>query len=278
MQTYPLEHDLITPPNPVKRLSGQNPYHPNLPDGIHTGGPWLCEDKMVWKPLDAKPYANADVRVETLEAVFLEKFAGSPMFPRNWQVEEYGGRRFLVRPEVYLVNFDERLLDKDDVLTVEKAIRYVNSHGWEIGDDITLGHDRDGLFVLDLSCAHESKGQGGFAADELWRIDKFLNRAGFDRIAILRSKAHRVIVDNLFKTDRELTREHRHVYASFNRPISLMWASIPKEFQSILLDEKYGDWEKLTPWTWIVTVNQLPDDLIYNYELTWGWSPIPRLY
>jgi len=81
-------------------------------EAIHTGGYLSLDGMEVWKPLDAKPYANADYRVETREADVLHLMAGQPGFPRNWRVEESNQRRWLVRPVCKVVG---QTFSRDDV-------------------------------------------------------------------------------------------------------------------------------------------------------------------
>ena len=91
---YPLSIRDVSPSPGAVRLTGTR--QDGLPDGMHTGGAWLCGEE-VWKSLDGRPYANAECHYSTLEADVLEEMADKPLFPRNWRIEEANGRRFLVR-------------------------------------------------------------------------------------------------------------------------------------------------------------------------------------
>ena len=61
---------------------------------------------------------------------------------------------------------------------------------------------------------------------------------------------------------------HGHVYASRNRPISGLWASVPG---AVYVD---ADYAKTGVWTWVVTTVPLDDKTVRRYELTWAWGPI----
>jgi hypothetical protein len=64
---------------------------------------------------------------------------------------------------------------------------------------------------------------------------------------------------------------YQHIYASFNRPIDAMWANLHNaEYQH----EPMANWNEAVPWTWIITKDLLPEEILKRYELTWGWSPI----
>ena len=56
----------VAPGPDFTRLTGTQPH--GLPDRVHTGGALLSPDgREGWKPLDARPYANADGRIPTNE-------------------------------------------------------------------------------------------------------------------------------------------------------------------------------------------------------------------
>jgi hypothetical protein len=260
-----------TPPHPdAVRMTGVRPD--GLPDGVHTGGAWEFQGE-IWKPLDGRPYANCENHYPTREAEVLELMAGKPLFPRNWRIEERNGRRFLVRKRAFLipdaVPYSE--LSLDQVLFVEQAVRDLNRAKWEIGDLISLAVDPDtyDLFFLDLSAAHPQDGQGCYRADEEWRIREFFKLCGADRLSKLRNHARHVLLNDLWMLEHP---EHRHVYASFNRPISGLWASIPGDPEYI--HNQYADWTESIPHTWVITKEPLDQETMQRYELTWGWSPI----
>ena len=265
---YPLSIRDIAPTPDAERLTGTRPD--GLPDGFHTGGAWKVGDE-VWKPLDCRPYANADCHVSTREDEVLEAMVGQPLFPRNWRVEEANGRRFLVRKFAHIVD-DFSQLSYEQVLEVERGVRALNAAGWEIGDAISLAFDLDSyeLFIVDLSNAQKMTGTGAFAADEDWRVRKVFELAGFGALSKLRQHAFHVITGIDFLDDKR--EGFVHVYASFNRPLG-MWAKIP---DSVFVHTDKANWSEQIPHTWVVTKEPLADDVCSRYELKHGWSPIQR--
>lgn len=268
----PLSIRDVSPSPEAVRITGTRPD--GLPDGVHTGGAWLVGDE-VWKPLDGRPYANCDGHVPTQEAECLEAMAGKLGFPRNWRVETRNNRKFLVRPKCLTIPGDIPYshLNMNRLLQVEQMVRGLNRAGWELNDTITLAiapHDYD-PFILDLSAAwYRGPGDKGcYSADDEWRVLKFFEECKADLLVKLRQNAKYAIsgIDWLI--------EHpnlQHVYASFNRPMSDMWATIPGEHAYI--HNSNQNWTESIPHTWTVTSELLPQDVIDRYELRWGWSPI----
>lgn len=128
-----------------------------LPEGCHTGGPWVEYDTGdYWKPLDCRPFINADYLAMTGEASILEAVTGIPGFPKNWRIETRNGRDWLVRPR-------SKMLPADDaptlveVLELERGLIEFNRLGYLINDPLVVGRDPFGqLFFVDLSCASKS--------------------------------------------------------------------------------------------------------------------------
>lgn len=267
MQEYPLSIRDVSPHPEAIRLTGINPD--GTPNGFHTGGAWLINGE-VWKSLDGRPFANCPNHYSTEEDVVLEEMADRPLFPRNWRVEEVNGRRFLVRKEAHVID-DFSDLDEREILKVEQAVRTLNATGWEVGDPITLAKERKSyqLFILDLSNAHKMKGSGAFAANEEWRIHKLFEQANLHWYVNLRTHARHVLTNiDFFERKRD---GYIHVYASFNRPIDGMWASIPN---ALYIHTEKANWLEGMPHTWVVCKSLLDNEIIRRYELRWGWSPI----
>jgi hypothetical protein len=108
------------------------------------------------------------------------------------------------------------------------------------------------------------------SCNEEWRTLKFFRLAGYERLARLRERGWHV-VDKAF-WDGDAARDFEHVYASFNRPLSLMWARFDVPVK--LVDEERGDWPEGIPWTWVLTPERLPEQVLFDYELEWAWSPV----
>jgi len=269
-----------TKPHPdAVRLTGT---HANgIPDGVHTGGAWL-HDGWVYKPLDGRPYANAEFHMATLEAECLDECKDIPLFPSNWRVEEIRGRKFLIRRKAYILNRDKEWekVDRELALQVEWSIREANRRRWEISDYITIGFDKTlyrknkpPYFIVDLSTAH--KVEGNWHADDYHYIKNFFNSHGFERLSLLRQNAAEASttarMKALIDSDDRYTKDHRHVYASFNRPIDALWASIDK---AVYVHTDNPNWSTMTPHTWVITPYELSQETLDRYELTWGWSPV----
>ena len=266
----PLSIRDIAPTPDAVRLNGERPD--GLPDGTHTGGAWLTPDGFVWKPLDGRPFANCENHYPTLENECLEFMAGRPFFPRNWRVETLNGRRFLMRRKAFVYGSDDLPLveARKHALGLEQAVRELNARHWEIGDALSLALDPDSYepFILDLSTAHPQNGVGCYLADDEWRILVFFEQLGMLTTKRLRERARHILGERSLDKD---FRGFRYVYASFYRPISLMWATLP---DCKLVHEDHANLPDALPHTWVVTREPLPDETIERYELDWGWSPI----
>jgi hypothetical protein len=272
---YPLSFGDITPGGDFTRLP--------VPEGeaIHTGGLYLSPDgKEVWKPLDIKPYQNCDFRYPSQEAQLLEHMADQPGFPKNWRIEQVNGRRFLVRPRCRVIGQDlpYSFLSLENILEIEQWIRSLNSQYWEVNDYITVAFDKNigQLFLLDLSAAQVMGKPGSstaWQADDTDRFYQFATQCGYTGLVKLRQDARHLtssIAWLQLQGDEysPVTEEHRHIYASRNRPLG-GWAKIP---DAVFLD---GNFQDTKVWSWAVTPTELPPDLLQRYELTWAYSPIP---
>ena len=278
----------VSPGPGAIRLTGVRPD--GLPDGVHTGGAWLWGEGEVWKPLDGRPHPTAGAHFPTQDDVVLGVMAGAPLFPRNWTVEERGGRRFLVRAvaQIFPRDLPWSTLSEADALLVERGVRALNEAGWEIGDPVSLGRDPEGrLFLVDLSNAHfiASHVHG---ADDLWRLDRFFQEAGFERLLRFRGLARTVIAPCRFLMAH---RGYVHVYACpqpevYACPQPDAAASVP----GALYVSAEAAAQALPPRMqaahlaqylalghgWLVTAAPLSDADQTRLGLTWGWSPLAR--
>ncbi len=254
-----------------------------LPDGVHCGA-WLdIPTKEVWKSLYGRPYVNAEHIYRTREVEFLAIFADKQLFPKNWRVERSNNLEWLVRKEAFVLKKnDYETLENKTLLIVEQTVRKVNEQGWALNDYITLLIDKEtGLFFIgDLSTVN----QDTHADDELY-ITRFFELCNKKNLIKLRENGKHILhelhysylidtkpitIDNYLPPNIE---EYKHIYASFNRPINGLWASLPNV---IYKHESAPNWshDVMIPWTWVISKEPLPDDKIYSYELTWAWSPI----
>ena len=281
MKTLPIEIRNVPPGPGFTRLDGKT--NDGLPEGVHTGGVWVSPDGAeYWKPLDSRPYANADYHVPTREAECLEMMAGEPAFPRNWRVEESGtiigddalhnARRWLVRGKVWVVPDDwpANALRLEHVLEIEQGLRRLNAQGWTVGDRLRVAFDRTGKpFILDLSCACPDS-----RADDEWWFLEWAEAMGLERLVRLRRDGRHLVSTLEFSSEHGHDYWHGHVYASRNRPISGLWACLSADRASVpgavYVD---ADYAKTCVWTWVVTTAPLDDETVRRYELTWAWGP-----
>lgn len=269
----PLETRNIKPHKDAEKLG--NTYRADgLQDGVHTGGVYRWQSE-IWKPLDGRPYMNADFVCPTLEAEFLEAMQDLASFPKNWRVEIANGRKWLVRPEVMVLSEkDCQHLSRDVVLQIEQDVMECNRRGWEVNDAFQVAFDRNTYqyFILDCSSAQKMSGKGAYAANEFDRIMRFFKLCGLDSLVELRQNARHLLSPLEFcdKHPEAMNGDYKHVYASFNRPFSLMWASLG---QDCILEHQKRDGNRV-PHTWIVTQEPLPDDKVFAYELTWAYSKL----
>ena len=271
MKRLPLSVRDIPPHEEAERLTGTRAD--GLPEGVHTGGAWLWKDR-VYQPLDGRPYANADFHVALPDVVeCLEAMAGEPLFPKNWNVEERNGRRFLVRNEALIVTESHlKRFDRERLELIERAVRNLNRRGWEIGDEISLGYDRSihQMFVVDMSNCHRQAGKVAFAADEEARVRRLWDLAGADNLIGLRRAGKHVLGSYWGMQERGVdVFEYNFAYGSYRRPLSRVWASIPDEVQVV------SNWEWPTfpqPYTWLLSREPLDGELLNRYELTLAYE------
>lgn len=271
----PLETRKIRP-HPSAQKLGATYRADGLPDGVHTGGVWRYRGE-IWKPLDGRPYANADFVCPTLEDVALDELDDLYSFPHNWRVEDRNGRRWLVRKEALVLSeSDYCALDKRIVLQIEHDIREANQRGWEINDAFQIAYDWDLArhFVLDLSSAHKMTAKtGAYAADEFDRINRFFKLCGLDSLAALRKNARHLLspLEFEYKHPEAQDGDYRHVYASLDQAFCLTGADLRQD--CILEHQKRADG---VPYTWIVTEQPLSHSAIERLGLTWAYSRLER--
>jgi hypothetical protein len=260
----------VGPAPEAVRVIGER--HDGLPDGAHTGGAWELGGE-IWKPLDGRPYPNCEFHYATDEEEMLKELSGLPLFPENWRIEERNGRRFVVRTKGLVLgskDFPHSYLTHEHMETIEAGVRAANERGWEINDEIGIAFDPESydLYVYDLSACQRMTGKAAFAADDTSRLLKFFDQVGWENLAKLRRNGQTQLQNQFI----EFRFKYRHVYASFNRPFSLMWASLPGEIE--LVHEDRANWSEMIPHTWILSAEPLPEDKLKSYELKWAWSPI----
>jgi hypothetical protein len=184
-------------------------------DGLHTGGAWFYQNK-VWKPLDGRGYANSPIHIETQEEECLVALQGKPLFPKNWEVKEQNGRRFIIRDKVQTFPGGGLTLNLTHLQEIEKGIAAMNRLGWSVNDDLVIGRDKSGrLFVVDLSNASFSQAKTGpYAASDRDYVDALFKQAGFGDLIKIRKIARELRSLLLFKPNFSKHRSYRWVYTS----------------------------------------------------------------
>jgi len=294
-ESLPLAIRGVSPGPGFTRLSSLN--YKGLPDGVHTGGAWLSPDgQEVWKPLDCRPWLNAEHHVPTRELECLELMAGQPAFPRNWRVEEAGEieadgkahcRRWLVREKAWIPTVAESIHDParmthEQVLAVEQGVRALNERGWEVGDSLMVGVDRRARpFIVDLSNAYPSRRLPGDGEEK--RILEWFEWMGWRCLARLRRNAKHVYKHGACSLlDPDLTwprttaengdlvpdRAFCHVYAALHQRLDFL-EDIGAHYV------RDADRVETGVSKWVITRERLSSEQEAKYHLTWAWSPIP---
>lgn len=275
-QVYPLSIRDVSPGEGYIRLEvPQVPGKP--PEGMHTGGVWYHPDypDHIFKPLDGRPFANADCHVETREAEILMLLGGMPGgmpgFPRNWHVERWNGRRWLVRNRAYTCPPYEPkdLFTLEHVLTIEQGLRALNTAGWILNDRLNVALDYDSYepFILDLSSA-APESVAHFCNDE-WRWTEWVKEIGSSAGLLRLRRSGRDLVQGRESRGR-WPAGFRYVYASRNRPLSWLWMEKPVCDAELEHTMPKPD---LHVHTWLICTQLLDPDYLQRYELTFAWAP-----
>jgi hypothetical protein len=266
---YPLSIRDVPPHPDALRLTVRQPIS-GRPDGCHTGGAWLWEER-VYKPLDGRPFANCEYHVSTYEAECLDALADKPFFPRNWAVEERNGRRFLVRAAARIVRPDE--LSFTELVSLEGSVREANEMGWEIGEEITIAEDpHRQFFIVDLSAAHRVSFQGRADANDLQRLTDYATQAGAAGAMLLAIRSRAALALERMDEYERYSQRFEYVYASFHRRVYCFPDSIPHAL--VQSDIFAADFREGIPWTWIVTNQRLDQSLVDLRALTLARWPL----
>lgn len=168
----------------------------------------------------------------------------------------------------------------NEILQLEQDIITANGRGWVIGDKITIAQDEDTWtwFVLDLSCTHWEKKAWDSVNNEEYQVRELFTRFGFENLAARRQSAHHAASELWINDDFKFFAEQtgtsslaiNYVYGSFYRPITNLWATLPKE--CFTLQNERLNHDKQIPLTYLFTPAPLSDKTLYDYELTLCWQ------
>jgi hypothetical protein len=115
--------------------------------------------------------------------------------------------------------------------------------------------------------------------DDWYHMKKVFEYAGRDWLVNWRENARTKLIE--FRQAKIFDRKDievpdfmpNHVYGSFNRPLSFLWAKFP--VKAFLVHPTLGtSWEHGIPFTYILSEERIPEEMLKSYELLWGWSRI----
>jgi hypothetical protein len=269
---YSLTHGNIPPHKNAVKVESSSLRYDGVTDGIHTGQKWIYNNEF-YKPLDAKPFPNAEGRFDTQEANALFELGGiHPLFLNNWRAEWMNGRRWLIRPICELLCPKEyiQMTGESGALDIEKAIRAMNNAGWKLNDTITLAYDPKGkVFILDMSSAQRIDWKPDWNDEERNYVKRFWEYGKANHLVALRNNAHHLLTFSAWSIAHP---KHKWVYASFNRPVSKSWATLP-ETSELITPQENPSWQRSIPHTWIITEQELDSKIVYSLELELGHFP-----
>lgn len=265
-QQYPISIRDVSPGPGAIRITGDRAN--GGVDGLHTGGAWLYQNK-VWKPLDGRPYANASVHIETDEEACLKALQGKPLFPKNWEIREENGRRFVVRDKVSTFPRGGLTLSLTQLEEVAKGIKAMNKAGWAVNDDIVIGRDRSGrLFVVDLSNASYNVSTSGYSKpDDTPYVDALFKQAGFASVVEAGKVAGEMRVFFVLSPDFKSIKDkgaYRWVYVSKRKvkvPDAVEITALTKNLMST-------DRTEAQKWFWFISKKELPGSTVRSLGLT----------
>jgi hypothetical protein len=234
-------------------------------DGLHTGGAWFYKNK-VWKPLDGRPYANAPIHVETEEEACLTALKGNLLFPKNWEIKQENGRRFVVRDKVQTFPGGSLRLSLSDLNSIRTGIADMNKAGWAVNDEIVIGRDRSGsLFLLDLSNASYTQTKSGpYKADDSNYVDQLFEQAGFEEEVQLRKLAKEMRGLMIFKPDFAKLRDHRWFYSAKRKVTSKELMDLSSAIELLTPTDQTIAKKHF----WYISKQQLPQSTVRLHGLT----------
>lgn len=265
--TYPLALRDVSPGPGFERLP--------IPagEGLHTGGPWFdpAAPDLIWKPLDARPFVNADVLVPTREAEILGLLAGKPGFPRNWTTAVINGRSWIIRRRAEVLGPDTPPT-RAEALAIEQGVRALNAAGWCLNDYVTAARDPETgqAFLLDLSAAAPQL-VAHFRDD--WRAwCRWVRAVNLGDLAELREAAYRV-ADAVILLRHPERCGFSHVYASASTSLpELPTAALLVDCS--MLGDVLDTRAPASVVAWVLAAEPLDVPTCVGLDLQWGWSPI----
>lgn len=243
------------------------PYR-NLPEGIHTGGPWLSPDgQTVWKLAYGGCWVNSAIEIgPTDEAACMRACAGEPGFlpARAWYTTwGENGWPWIVKPFMRVVEEGEKI-ERKTALTIERGIRALNELGWVLNDTLRIAFFEGKPAILDLSTARpwNKPALWGYYNDQSY-VNSMFRRHGQDRLADLREAASSIWFDTPLLERADASAGLTHVYAT-----DCIDCDLPPGVEFILARE--GKPCK----GWVLSPSPIEDEFVFKYELEWVTAPM----
>ena len=259
------EFAAITPGPGFTKLTPR-PYR-NMPEGIHTGGPWLSPDgQTVWKLRYGGGWKNSQIEIEpTEEADCMLVCQGEPGFlPRRaWYDTWSNDWPWLVKPLMRVVEEGEKI-ERKTALTIERAVRTLNELGWVLNDTLRIAFFEGKPVILDLSSA------APWNKPKLWHwyndqsyVNACFRQHGHARLADLREAAASIWFDTPLLERADASAGLTHVYAT-----DCIDCDLPPGVEFILARE--GKPCK----GWVLSPCPIEDEFVFKYELELVTAPL----
>lgn len=238
-----------------------------MPEGVHTGGPWLSPDgKTVWKLAMGGGWVNSKIQIEpTDEAKCMAACDGEPGFlPRRaWEFCWSNGWQWIVKPRMTVIEEGERMT-RQTAMTIEKAVRAMNELGWVLNDTLRVGIFEHNPVILDLSTARfwNKPSLWKFYDDQIY-VNKMLRLHGQKRMADLREAAGSIWFDTPLLERAGASAGLGWVYAT-----DCTDCDLPPWAEFVLARE--GKPCK----GWVLAPGPIEDEFVFKYELEWVTAPL----
>lgn len=196
------------------------PKYRGLPEGYHTGGPWIAPGgKEVWKLQHGGCWVNSAIELApTQEAECMAAMAGEPgHLPRGaWSTfQALDGWTWIVKPMMPVLE-DGDFLGRSEALTIERGVRAMNELGWVLQDAVRVAFYQ-GQFpvILDLSTARPwaKPSTWGYYNDQSY-VNRLMRHHGQERMADLREAVHSIWnVESIWRRHEWRPFEQWYIYA-----------------------------------------------------------------
>lgn len=247
------------------------PPYRNLPEGRHTGGPWLSPDgSEVWKLAHGGRWINNMLEVTpTAEAACMQACAGEPGFlPLGaWRTGHTGGWKdgwdWIIKPRMVVVEEGVKV-SRQTAITMERAVRAMNELGWVMQDNVRVATYQGKPILLDLSTARfwAQPSNWSFYDDQSY-VNRFFRWHGHDRLAALREAAQSIWNDYDIEERYDLRRAYPFVYAT-----DCLECELPTDAMFIMSPTG------IPCQAWVASQVPVEDEFVFKNELEWVTAPL----